>query len=79
MEQQDQQAMETLLDLFNHEGWKIFIDDQETLSKGLKEGAYLECNTNEEWQFRRGALTLLDRVLAYENTTKYVMEQDSEL
>lgn len=70
--------METLLDLFNHEGWKIFIDEQEVLSKGLKEAAYLDCETNDVWQFRRGALSLLDRILSYENTIKLVMSQEED-
>lgn len=79
MTEQDQKTMETLLDLFNHEGWTIFIDEQEVLSKYLKEHAYRECNSNDEWQQRRGALVNLDRILSYENTIKYVYDnQDND-
>ena len=78
MTPEETQTMETLLDLFNHEGWKIFIEDQETLSKQLKDQAYRECNTNEEWQIRRGVLLDLDRVLTYEDMTKYVYENQED-
>lgn len=78
MEQQDQKTMETLLDLFNHEGWTIFIDDQDKISKYLKEQAYRECNTNDEWQQRRGALVTLDRIISYADTIKYVYEHKDD-
>ena len=78
MNQQDQKIMETLLDLFNHEGWKIFIEDQELIQKNLKDNAYVVCNTNDEWQQHRGALVTLDRILTFEQTTKYVVENQDE-
>lgn len=75
MTQQEQQTMELLLDLFEHKGWSIFIKEQEELATYLKEQAYIECNTNDEWQQRRGMLLTLDRILSYTDTTKYVYEQ----
>lgn len=75
MQDRTQQELETLLDLFEHDGWKIFIDEKEDLHKALKEQAYLECNTNDEWQQRRGMIATLDGIVSYENVVKFIIEQ----
>lgn len=78
MEQEQQRQMETLLDLFEHEGWKLFIEEKEALLKGLKENAYLECHDNEIWQQRRGIIATLAGIISYETSIKFVMEQQEE-
>ena len=79
MTPEDLKTMETLLDLFEHEGWKIFIEEQENFAKSLKEHAYLECESNDSWQQRRGVIGTLDRVLSYEQLIRYAVEnQETE-
>lgn len=78
MELPQQQEMETLLDLFEHDGWKIFIEEKERLLKSLKENAYAECNTNDEWQQRRGIIVTLNSLVTYADTIKYVMENQED-
>lgn len=78
MQDKTQQELETLLDLFEHKGWSLFLEDYESLRGYLKENAHLECDTNDIWQQRRGALTILDSVLSFEDTTKYVCDQIKE-
>lgn len=75
MTPQDQKEMETLLDLFEHEGWTIFIDEIEKQLNSLKENAHIECETNDNWQLRRGCVGILSQIVSYENTIKYVAEQ----
>lgn len=75
---QTKQELETLLDLFEHDGWKLFIEDNERLNTSLKENAYLDCNTNDEWQQRRGAITILSSLVSFESTTKFIYEQSQE-
>ena len=76
MEQELQKQMETLLDLFEHEGWGLFIEEQEKSFNSLKDSAYIDCNSNEDWQIRRGVLATLNGILNYETTIKYVIEQN---
>jgi len=78
MEQQKQQEMELLLDLFEHEGWKLFVEEKETLLNTLKENADTNCPTNDMWQYNRGMLAILRGVTSYEASIKFVMEQDEE-
>ena len=66
---------ETLLDLFEHEGWSLFIEENQNLFNQLRDNLYLECNTDQEYQQRRGTLTILNQVLSYENTVKLIHEQ----
>ena len=78
MEPEQQRQMEALLDLFEHEGWKLFIEEKEVLLTALKENAYVECHDNESWQQRRGIIATLAGITSYEASIKFVMEQDEE-
>lgn len=78
MNQLDQKRQEHLLNLFNEEGWKIFMGEQEDLLTYAKENAHRECVTNDEWQFRKGIITLLERVTSFETVTRAVQEQDEQ-
>ena len=69
------QKSELLLDLFEHDGWTLFVDEFEDLSKRLKENCFLECNTNDEYQQRRGSLAVLSRIISYEDTVKRIHEE----
>ena len=70
--------LETLLDLFEHDGWKLFIDEHEERLKNLKENAHINCPTNDTWQFNRGMLAFLEGLISYETSIKFVMEQEQE-
>ena len=78
MDQELQKQMENLLSLFQHDGWKLFIEEQEKSFNSLKDNAYIDCSSNEDWQIRRGVLSTLNATLNYENTIKYVIEQNGE-
>ena len=71
----EQKRTETLINLFEDEGWKIFIDEQEELLAYAKENAHRECVTNDEWQFRKGVITLLERVVSFETVVRAVQDQ----
>ena len=77
MKQEEQQQMELLLDLFEHDGWKLFIEEKENLLSSLKENAYVECGDNDAWQQRRGIIATLAGVTSYEASIKFVMEQEA--
>lgn len=70
--------METLLDLFSHEGWQLFIKEKEELVASLKEGAYAQCDTNDVWQQRRGMIATLAGITSYEASIRFVMEQEEQ-
>ena len=78
MQDKTQQELETLLDLFEHEGWNLFIEEKESLVNSLKQQAHLECNTNDEWQQRRGIIATLENIMSFETVTKFIYEQNQE-
>lgn len=78
MQDRTQQELETLLSLFEHDGWKLFIEEEEVLSKYLKENAHLDCDSNDKWQQRRGAIVALGGILSFEATTKFIYEQSMQ-
>lgn len=72
----EQDKLEALQDLFLHKGWGIVKEDLENLRKVAVEGAHTECPTNDEWQFRRGTIQILDYVLGIEPYTKAQVEME---
>jgi len=70
--------METLLDLFEHEGWSLFIKEKEDLLASLKEGADTNCPTNDMWQYNRGIIATLRSIVSYEAAIRFVIEQDAQ-
>jgi hypothetical protein len=74
-EEESLKRCELLQDLFQHDGWKLFIDEFQDFKKPLVDNAYVECDTNEQWQQRRGALVMLDQVLNYEAVVETVHDQ----
>ena len=78
MTPEDLKKMETLLDLFEHEGWAIFIEEKEELQKSLIDNAYLECDSDKDWQQRRGAIVMLGSILSYEAAIRFVLEQEAQ-
>jgi hypothetical protein len=78
MNQQDQQRQETLLDLFNHDGWDILMTELEESTQFLKDNAHLNCHTNDDWQKHKGYLSANEGLLSFEGMTKAVAEQAIE-
>ena len=72
--EQQLKNLETLQDMFQHQGWELFIEEFDSFDKYLKEQAYIECDLNDQWQQRRGTLALLDRILTYQQTIEMVHE-----
>jgi hypothetical protein len=80
MDKQIQQEYEDLLEMFNKDGWKLYSEELSELYKDLKDSAHTQCKTNDEWQFRRGQLEALGRLITYEEFQKAGYEiQDSVL
>ena len=77
-QKQTQEQLEILLDLFEHDGWKMFIEEKEELYKSLKENAHHSCPDNDLWQQYRGGLFALEGIMAFEGTTKFIYEQNQE-
>lgn len=75
MNKLEQERQETLLDLFEHDGWKIAMKELEESTDYLKEHAHWICKTNDEWQFHRGTISANEGLLAFERLTKSVSEQ----
>ena len=73
-----QKQLETLIDLFQHDGWKLFIEDFEKFRGSLNNNSYLECDTNDQWQQRRGSLVMLDQILSYQQTIENNLERMNE-
>ena len=77
MTQDDKKQLEILLSLFEHEGWGIFINDRKEVLESLKEHAHINCPTNDQWQFNRGMIAILEGIISYETSVKFVLEQDA--
>ena len=78
MQQEQQEQMEQLLDLFEHDGWKLFIEEKSNLLDSLKENADNNCPTNDMWQYNRGIVATLRSITSYEASIKFVMEQEAQ-
>jgi len=72
---QELKDSEILLDLFEHDGWKLFIDENQKLFDVLRDNMYIECDSNDLFQQRRGTLGMLNQILVYEVTIKAIHEQ----
>ncbi len=70
MEEQIQKEYESLLETFNTDGWKLYSEELVGMFEQLRDTAHTECKTNDEWQFRRGQLEVLGRLMTYEEFQK---------
>lgn len=60
------QELETLLDTFNTDGWKLFMKDCNGLGLSLLHSAPNDCDTGEKWMERRGKLLQIEQVISYQ-------------
>tara|TARA_R110002096_G_scaffold347246_1_gene540620 strand:- start:137 stop:382 length:246 start_codon:yes stop_codon:yes gene_type:complete len=79
MDKQIQQEYESLLETFNQDGWKLYSEELVDMFNHLKDTAHEQCKTNDEWQFRRGQLEVLGRLITYEEFQKAGYEQQDSI
>ena len=70
MDRQLQDYYETLLDLFTRDGWKVFMADQEEAFQHLVITSSRDCPDNDSWQYRRGVMDTLSKVINFENSIR---------
>lgn len=71
----DIKEYEELEDLFQHPGWKKFVEEAATLAQALRDAAPDYCHTNDHWQYTRGQIHQLDRTVGYAAYVKAAFEQ----
>ncbi len=70
---------EDLLDLFQTDGWKAFIQDYQESMAALIENSSTDCDTNDKWQFRRGELSQLHNVVNFERYIRTVVQNNDSV
>ena len=68
MDNELQKYYETLLDLFAHSGWKLFVEDIQENADLLND--ILTIKDEQGFWYRRGQLEAVSRILSYESTIK---------
>lgn len=76
MDKELQEYYETLLDLFAHKGWKVFIEDIQGNADMLND--ILTIKDEQGFWYRRGQLEAAMRVLSYESTIKDSYDEFAE-
>jgi len=64
-----------LIDMFESDGWTLFIKDIEEGEKANTKGAVDGATTNDAWQWLRGYLTCARNTLAFETFVRLSYEQ----
>ena len=72
---EEMQRLEALQEMFLSKGWQHFKEEYSHLLASAKEGSWVDCPSNDEWQFRRGVITFLTNVMGFENYTNARYEQ----
>ncbi len=67
---------EDLVDMFASPGWKLFIKGATELEDTLVRVAPDAADTNDKWQFARGQIYQLRRIVGYEDYV--VLSQEME-
>lgn len=78
MDKQQEQEYEALLEMFNSDGWKHFQKEFKDVLEQMVEWAPDQCPTNDDWQFRRGAIAQLRIVTGYEQFIRLSLAQEEE-
>ena len=82
MDRQLQDYYESLLDMFSRDGWKTFISDQEGAVEHLMYSASRDCPDNDSWQYRRGCMETLTKIINFEQIIKnsyQTLEKDQDI
>ena len=67
MDKELQDYYESLLDMFITDGWKAFASDQEGAFEHMMFNAHRDCPDNDSWQYRRGCLDTLHKIINFED------------
>ena len=70
MEQELKEYYDGMEELFATKGWKDHIEDLQGIQETYRKNAETDCNSNDEWQFRRGQLDILKYILGFESIIK---------
>lgn len=66
MDKETEQYYDDLLEMFNSDAWKTFNGDISSMYESLLGSSPTACDTNDQWQFRRGQLEILNYINNYE-------------
>jgi len=59
---------ESLIDIFQLEGWKFLLDDFTQTEESLRD--LVTCRTEKELHYRQGQLDIIGKLLSFENGIK---------
>lgn len=79
MDSETRKEYEDLLEMFNTDGWTLYSKELKDLYNDLKDTAHTQSVTNDEWQFRRGQLEVLNRLITYEAFQNAGFEQQDSI
>lgn len=65
----------SLVDMFESDGWKLYIADVELTEESATKGAVTSADTNDAWQFLRGWLMCARGVQGYETFVRLSYEE----
>lgn len=65
----------SLVDMFNSDGWKVFISQVEETEDAATKGAVNAAETNDSWQFLRGWISCARGTAAYETFVRLSYEE----
>ena len=68
------QYYDNLLEMFSQEGWNDYIEDLNKMNKALIQNASIDCETNDQWQYRRGQLEILNYILNFESLANNALD-----
>ncbi len=74
----DEKEYEALVEMFATDGWKMFINGSKELEKTFCEAAPTYADTNDKWQFARGQISQLRRIIGYEDYVIMTKEMESQ-
>lgn len=74
MDREQEKQYEDLREMFNSEGWKVFIGEIEEKLKASVDTAPDTCINNDQWQFRKGEIFQLRQIANLETYIDAIME-----
>lgn len=67
--------LEVYQDLFQHPGWQKFISTNKDGMERIQKTAHNECVTGDEWQYQRGVISTLERLVNFQLSVEAGIEQ----
>ena len=74
MTREERIELEEMESMFSTTGWKIFIKYFEDMLEVSLKNPDTDCKTNDEWQFRRGSISVLRYITGYEEMVSQILE-----